>query len=334
MCIRDSLLHVSKTINPKAIALIAHAYLDKYALFGNTHALKQACAALNWLQAHANPHYSGPCWGYPFDWDNRTFIPAGTPSSVVTAIAVEAFLRAYEITKEDQYLTIAKGCALFITQDLNIDRITEEKCCFSYTPLDNWHVHNANLFSCATLARIAYLTQSNHWDDLIYCGTNYTLRAQRTDGAWYYWGVPDREYMVDHYHTGFVLRCLNTIARTVNVPGIMEAIKHGYTFYRKHLFISSGLPKRTENEFYPIDIHSCAEAIICLTTLHQKFPTGLPLAQKIATWAVKKMQHSDGHFYYRRYPYLTIRIPFVRWSQAWMLRALSCLLLAQSNSNI
>jgi hypothetical protein len=326
------LLGVHKTINAKAMALIAHAYLDLYAARGQHHHLAQAQEALTWLQAHPSPGYSGSCWGYPFDWDSRVFIPAGTPSSVVTSVAAEAFLRAYELLGQDHYLDVARSCCAFITRDLNRDEISAEELCFSYTPVDHWHVHNANLFSCATLARTAQLTGTQEWDELIYRGTNYTLRAQRDDGAWFYWGAPDEMlYLVDHYHTGFVLRCLDAIDSASDLQ-FAKFIERGYRFYREQLFTTSGIPKHTEHKLYPVDIHSCAEAVICLTALRQRFPDGLASARTVAQWTIENMLAVDGHFAYRRYPYWTIRIPFVRWAQAWMLRAMTSLLLADISS--
>lgn len=325
------LLRVRKAINPKAIALIAHTYLDLHALGGQQHHLEQAQRALAWLEEHPSPGYSGPCWGYPFDWDSRDFIPAGTPSSVVTSIAVEAFLRAYQLLDQNHYLEVARRCAEFFVHDLHRDVISADELCFSYTPSDHRHVHNANLFSCATLAHVGQLIGTQEWDEWIRRGTTYTLNAQRDDGAWYYWGPPDRMlYMVDHFHTGYVLRCLDVIERTTSILELTEAIERGYRFYVEHLFTPDGLPKNTERDVYPIDIHSCTEAIICLVALRHRFPQGLERARRVARWTVEHMLAPDGHFYYRRYPYLTIRIPFVRWSQAWMLRALSSLLAVET----
>lgn len=323
------LLQIRRTINPKGVALIAHAYLDLYAVNGQQHDLSEAQKALTWLEDHTSPGYSGRCWGYPFDWASRTFIPAGTPSSVVTSVAAEAFLRAYDLLGRSHYLQVARSCAEFIASDLRRHEVSADELCFSYTPLDTWHVHNANLFSCATLARVGRLSGTHEWDEWIRRGTAYTLNAQRDDGAWYYWGSPDRMLrIVDHYHTGFVLRCLDMIDRAMILPRIAEAIEQGYRFYREHLFTPDGIPKHREHSLHPIDIHSCAEAMVCLTALGQRFPEGLELAQRVARWTVEHMQAPDGHFYYRRYPCLTIRIPFVRWSQAWILRALTSLLAA------
>jgi hypothetical protein len=45
------------------------------------------------------------------------------------------------------------------------------------------------------------------------------------------------------------------------------------------------------------------------------------LAETIALWTTKHMQHSSGHFYYQVHPHYKIKIPYMRWSQAWMMLA-------------
>ena len=47
------------------------------------------------------------------------------------------------------------------------------------------------------------------------------------------------------------------------------------------------------------------------------------IAHKIAEWTINNMSSKKGFFYYRKYKWYTIKIPYMRWSQAWMLLALS-----------
>ena len=48
----------------------------------------------------------------------------------------------------------------------------------------------------------------------------------------------------------------------------------------------------------------------------------LPFAHTIAEWTIKNMQDKKGYFYYRKFKYYINKIPYIRWSQAWMLLAL------------
>ena len=54
-----------------------------------------------------------------------------------------------------------------------------------------------------------------------------------------------------------------------------------------------------------------------------------PMADKIARWALENMQDKKGYFYYQKTKWYTNRIPYIRWSQAWMFYALAHLLAAQ-----
>jgi hypothetical protein len=50
------------------------------------------------------------------------------------------------------------------------------------------------------------------------------------------------------------------------------------------------------------------------------------LAEAVYTWAMARMWNAGGYFSYRVYRIGTNRIPYMRWSQAWMLVALATLL--------
>jgi hypothetical protein len=50
------------------------------------------------------------------------------------------------------------------------------------------------------------------------------------------------------------------------------------------------------------------------------------LVYSVLGWAMKHMWDSRGFFYYRVLRSCTIRTSYMRWSQAWMLLALSALL--------
>ena len=69
-----------------------------------------------------------------------------------------------------------------------------------------------------------------------------------------------------------------------------------------------------------------AQSIITLLALRDLNSENMPLADSVFRWAVKHMWDENGFFYYRVLRTLTIRTSYMRWSQAWMLLALSTLL--------
>jgi uncharacterized protein YyaL (SSP411 family) len=319
---------VKKEINAKAMALFARAYINLYKIGKNKEWLNKALSALNWLEENYSKGYSGFCWGYPFDWQSKVFIPKGTPSGVVTSTAAHAFLDAYEQLGDRKYLEIAESCCAFILNDLNIDRVEENMICFSYTPIDTFHVHNANLFSASTLIRTYKHSKNKEYKVVAEKAINFTMDHQRENGSWYYWAPPDRVLeKVDNYHTGFVLECLNVYRRAMGKDFRYNyELKKGLDFYAKNLFLEDGTPKMTHESTYPIDIHSCTQGIITFCELADFDPNYLKLAKKIAEWTINNMQDDSGSFYYRIYKKGYVdKMPYIRWGQAWMLRALSYL---------
>lgn len=318
---------VKKTINPKAMALFARGYLQLYNRTGHKDSLRNAMYALDWLIQNPSRGYSGFAWGYPFNWQSRVFIPKNTPSGVVTSIVAHAFIDAYEILGDRKYLNVAKSTVNFFLKDLNIDYVDDDRLCFSYTPLDKFHVHNANLWVASILARLwQYWKDNKLLLELSLRAVKYTISDQNKDGSWYYWGPPDeRNYVIDNYHTGFVLETLNIIRRVLGDEfQYGRNLKRGLEFYADNFFLSDGAPKMTPSSVYPIDIHSAAQGIITCMELSDFNPTCRKLAKKVAIWTIQNMQDpNEGYFYYRIYKNRVDKIPYIRWGQAWMLRALS-----------
>ena len=319
------LLRVKKQINAKAMALFARAYLNLYNKTRGEDYLRKALVCLNWLLENPCRGYSGYCWGYPFDWQERVFIPRETPSGVVTSMAAHAFLDAYRFLGEKQFLRVAKSCCDFILNDLNMSTRGKDRICFSYTPIDDFHVHNANLFSASVLLRSHEYFKVIKYKEFGAKALNFTLAHQNDDGSWYYWAPPDKLLCkIDNFHTGFVLESINVCRRWLgNEFRYERELRKGLRFYADNLFLDDGTPKMYHNGIYPIDIHSCAQGIITFCELADFHPRYLGVAAKAARWTIRNMQDEEGHFYYRRHRNRVDTTPYIRWGQAWMLRALT-----------
>ena len=50
------------------------------------------------------------------------------------------------------------------------------------------------------------------------------------------------------------------------------------------------------------------------------------LARQIASWTIQNLRDKRGFFYYQRRRFYTVRKPYMRWTQAWMLYALARLI--------
>jgi len=333
------LLHIQPDVNPKAMSLFASGYLDLYKITGNEKSLLKSEYCINWLIKNASHKNEGTGWGYPFDWQSTEFIPRGIPNGIVTSAAGTAILEYYEFTHDEKYLKICIDICRFLIS-LPTDTINNNLLCFSYTPLFINHVHNLNLFVAEYLLRISKLINHPEWEKLAMMAVNYTLSAQNTDGSFDYNGPPEKPMnLIDHYHTGFVLRMLHSIWKLTQKDHIYHALKRCYEHYIQKFFHNDIIPKLKPDKLYRIDIHSCSESIICLSELSDIFPESLERAGKIIEWTIRNLQDQEGYFYYgflkSRLTGIVFKskIPYIRWGQAWMLRAMSKFLMKTKQIN-
>jgi len=322
------LLRVKKRVNAKAMGLFADGYLNLHQLSGSEDYLRKAQACLNWLEENPSAGYAGPCWGYPFDWQSRVFIPAGTPSAVVTSIVGKAYWNFYKHSGDRRFLSTCEGICEFFVNDLHIDDMGPEKICFSYTPVDQFHVHNANLFAAEFLVRVGIETGREDWVRRGLQAANYTLGEQNEDGSICYWGTDqESDCRIDHFHTGFEIRSLYSIWKLTRDDRILEAVSRYYQFYLRNLFVDRTIPRLRPHATYPINIHSCAEALLCNTVLADEFPEAREYVVNSLRWTLSNMQTEAGWFIFRIWRLgaceLRSKIPHIRWGQAWMLNALS-----------
>jgi hypothetical protein len=322
-------LRIPKTVNPKAMGLFAAGYQVLYEATRNTTYLEKAQRALQWLEENPCQGYHGLCWGHPFRWQSKIPIPKDTPSSVITAIIGDAFWRSYQNTQDHRFLHHCQSICEFFLRDLNIDVLGEDSLCFSKTPLDHFHIHNGNLFVADFLIKVGKVSGRKDYLEMAEKALTYTLKQQNENGSLCYWGKDqEKECKIDHYHSGFEIRGLYSIWKSMGDPKVYEALKKYYRFYCENLFTSERLPKMTPRSFYPVNIHSCAEAILCHSTLAPDFPEALGYLQQCVPWTLRVMQDGEGWFIYMvrkvqgQFDW-KLKIPYIRWGQAWMLRALA-----------
>jgi len=332
------IFQVRKTYNAMAAALLARGYLNLYGASADSSHLRLALNYLDWLEKHHSEGYSGICWGYPFDWQSKILIPKGTPSGVVTSIVVQTFLYAYKITEENKFKEIAVNAIDFFLKDLNIVFVDNDKLCFSYTPLDNFRVHNANLWVASTLAGIMACAKLKKYRKTVIKAVNFTLNDQGIDGRFYYW---DTRYAqaegirngLDNYHTGYVIESLIDISKLFNWGNELSVpINKALKFYQRN-FVQDSVPTHIPTSIhstiatYPIivDINDCSEAILVFLKAYSNgfCSDGKQKGAKACMWTIRNMQDCSGYFYHRIYKWGVDKTPYVRWSQAWMFYALT-----------
>jgi hypothetical protein len=332
------LLRVPDQKNSKGTALFALASLSRYRRLKTAEAEREARELLDQLLRMRIVGYSGAAWGYNFDWQSRNFFaPLGTPMIVPTAFAVRALLDAYETLGDHTYLETARSSCEFILKDLKRTVDSDERegeLCFSYSPLDQTKVFNASLFAAETLACVGVLTGETKFrdvaNDLAVRAARYVVHRQNEDGSWFYGAGPNQQW-IDNFHTAYLILSLSRIMKCLGGGEIdlKPGIERGYRFWRDRFFLADGWPKYYHDTLHPADAHAAATAIITLVELQELDREALPLAETIADWTIRNLRDSRGFFYYQRRRFYTVRTPFMRWTQAWMLYALARLLEAK-----
>ena len=310
--------------NAKGIALFALAALADYRRLQTKEAEVKARELLDDLIGMSLKGFRGACWGYNFDWQSRSFFaPKATPTIIPTAFAARALCDAAEVIDAAEYLPFARTICDFILNDLNRSDETSEEVCFSYSPLDQARVFNASLMAAEVLATVGGMLREQSLCEQARRATRYVVRRQLADGSWAY-GADGHQAWSDNFHTGFILNSLSRIMTASEAADEVEpALVHGYEFWKERFFLSNGWPKYYPDRLYPADVHSVAAAIATLVELRGRFPGALEFAEQIAVWAMENMRSPEGYFYYQRRRFFTNRIPYMRWSQAWMMYALA-----------
>lgn len=322
---------VPKEENPKGLAVFVSALLT---LFGTgfikidkdiLHLLQRLID----LQSKDRPHF---CWGYNFDWQSRAFfLPKFVPNIICTTFAGNALLDAYNKIGNAAYLDMAVSAGNFLLEGLNIT-LMDDELCFSYTPLDKGRVHNANLLGAAYLSRLYSITKEEKFLEPAKKAVRFSIRRQNEDGSWPY-GEDGTQRWVDNFHTGYNLVALKKFSEYTGDRDVMGSVRKGLEYYRENFFTGEGVPKYYHNQLYPIDIHAIAYSIVTLVEFREYDKGNLDLAKQIFAWSMKNMWSENGYFYYQQHRLYKNRIPYIRWSQAWMLYALATLASALAESD-
>lgn len=329
---------VPKEYNAKGIGLFLQGYCNLYKTVCDNQQLQDAFGTQAQLMDKINElaellitlqskGYSGACWGYNFDWQARRLFlfPKYTPTVVATCFCATALMDAYEVTGNKKYLDIALSSADFVIKDLHRTDF-KNGFLFSYSPLPgNDTVFNASLLGSKLLACCYHYTGDEELKRLAEASVKACCEAQSEDGSWVYGMLPVQSW-IDSFHTGYNLDALITYEEMTGDTTYHSNIEKGFEFYIKSFFEPDGCPKYYHDRKYPIDIHCPGQLFVTLERLH-KFDEYHILAENVLNWTAEHMQDKKGYFYYQLKQGMNSRIPYMRWSNAFMFNALTCYLL-------
>jgi hypothetical protein len=312
------LLRVPKQLNPVSVALylqgLAHRAQAEDSQVRSAEAAR--CVAL--LGELASPGWTHPCWGYPFDWETRYGpIRANTPTIVATGIVTNALAVADNVFDFARARELIVGAASFVLRDLNRVDGPDGSFCWSYSPHDRQAVLNATLKGSRLLAQASARGASTEVLEPAARSARFVMSHQQNSGAWPY-SIGDARTWADNFHTGYVLECLREYRRLSGDSDVDEPVDRGWRYYRQSFFTHDMTPKYYDDRHGPVDATACAQAVITLCAFDD-----LEGAERAAARSVALLSCDDGSFSYRRRGRVAVRIPYLRWSTAWMYCALA-----------
>lgn len=310
-------------VYPQAFAMIIRGMVALAKKDSPLADIDEAKNLANWLINNPSPSAKHYGWGQPFLWYSRKPFPRNTPRATVSSQVAWAFLDLFEYTQDEHYLDIAKDICYLFKEEFNYTPDSNGNFCISYTPLDNYHIHNASMLAASVIFRVYAYTKVAELGEFAGKIAGFTASHQNEDGSFYYWAPPDKlNYVIDNYHTGFVLESYQTIMEDCGDGRYESIYRKGIDFYSNNLF-ADAVPRYSTAKTYPIDIQSCAQSI--LTFYLDGNPEYIEKAQAIADYTIRTMFLSQkSHFAYQIHENNFVdESYYFRWGDAWMFRALS-----------
>jgi hypothetical protein len=264
-------------------------------------------------------------WGYDFPWQSKAFLqPAYFPTVVATSFAVDALQDAAAPGWQQASAAAARFVSGHLHRHEDADGI-----CFSYSPGDRTRVYNASLFGARILAQAApHDPQGDVWRRDAERAVAWVMARQAKDGSWIY-GEAGHWQWIDNLHTGFNLETVHRAAALLGTDQWDDGLAAGVAYYRKNLFEDDGTPRYYSTTRWPLDPHSFAQGALTFLRLARFQPDAREFAGRILARGVEELwDERRGGFRFQKHAGHAQSIIHMRWSQAWMLRALCAYLAA------
>jgi hypothetical protein len=313
-------LGIPKSYNPVTLAFVLEASAYRAQVDQERAAVHRARAVecVAELAELRSSGYSGDCWGYPSDWEGRYVRePAGTPSIVATGIVSNSLFIAFRLLGLENAFEMCKSATRFVLRDLPRTFAADGTFCWGYFPGDRQRVLNATMKGARLCAQVYSVTGDASLLEPAAQTVAYVAGHQQRDGSWPY-AVGDTRQWADNFHTAYVLDAMDTYERCTHDERFRAVKENGWRFYRENFFLDDQIPKYYPDRDFPVDATACGQSLLTLCRFGD-----LETASRVADYTIRTMQSRDGHFAYQRRRRQVVRIPYMRWSSAYMYVGLS-----------
>ena len=324
---------IRKILVPKRRFAIVEAhlsmgFLNLFRYTNNSAYLDRAVSLCEKLDEIKIDGFHGPCWGYPFDWrSSNGYWKAGTPFITVTPYCFEAFLRLYEVTKDEKHLQYALSISRFAYHDLNETSIEHDIISCSYSPGDHSQVINATAYRSFILLHSFKYNAGEQYRQKALAGLNFISQQQNSDGSWFYAANDAHNTFIDNFHSCFVLKNLIKCNALLKSAELNATISKGLRFYLQ-AFINpdfSLIPFIKSNKFNIAkeNLYDYAEAIN-LAQLATPYSVEFQKARDQLIAKVLSWQMNNGSFINQK-NILSIqtRQSYLRWGIAQLFNSLT-----------
>ena len=327
-------LGIKKFHSTKGMGLLLKAYLKCFNVTGDKQLIPSIEFIKNWLVTKKTFYNNDFCWGYDYPYSTlNEQLKKGFPTVIHHSYIIDGLYEYHKVFNDSEIKELIIESTGFIMNNIPKLKIGKD-ICFGYNPDSDVCCYNASLHAAKCLAIADKLNRSSKFSTIIKQAVDFVVSLQKQNGVWYYsLDSKGNERKQIDFHQGFILESIFDIKKiTKSTCNEWEnAIRLGLNFYKEEQFFSNGRSKWRLPKIYPVDIHNQSQGIITFTKLCEYNPKYLDFARTITEWTIQNMQSHKGYFYYRNYKFYNNRISYMRWSQAWMMQALSELI-EKSNS--
>lgn len=339
------LLGIRKEYNPTALSLFADMYVNLFRAENKQRHLDVAADLLKKLRSLScidNKEELG--WGRNFK-----FLTSGEthevnrPLTFLGAKLGHSLLHFYQFRATEETLTTTYRIITTMIRQGRVIRV-DGLTFLGYSAESNPRLI-LNVAAMAARLFLEYL-QAVRKDDVEIEGISLAatadalletvLELQQPDGSWSYgYAAGGRHLGNIDFHQGFIVDCLLDIIPMLTKDSYrrnaQEAYRRGLRFLAEEQVCSDGSFRWRYPRKYPIDIHNQAQGLISLSRSSDACCQAT--LDRVLDFTIRNFWDDRcGCFAYQKWPIGTNRIPYIRWSQAWMGYALSEYLIRKTRS--
>lgn len=330
------LLKIKKDVDLKGISLILLAYANMYKATGKTVYLERCAKLKDMIIERSLINICGyHCWSshyYVYVGADKSKMLPDVPDVIGTINCMKGLAAYYQIQPDNDVKDVIQSTYQFFKDTI---RTTESGITYVlYNPVTlHKIVPNATMEMLDALSCCFPIVHDEEMRILAQKCLVSMFPLQKEDGTWEYAYYHDgHEYHQLDFHQGYMIDGLLGFKKYVDNDEIKErlevSLKKAADAYMQQ-FPDMKRSYYRKPKFWPIETHNQSQGIITFAALFQEYREEryLEYLENIMEWTIDNLQLKSGTYVYQKGKIITNKIAYMRWTQGWMLVALSQALL-------